>query len=128
MVLLYNILVDGGDSMNKTKMFAVLMIVALASGIALAVASITLTSNPVTTNPTTVTLALTQDNSTPRVNVDTVHYTAACSDTSFTGLVTFKDANNNVLGSANAVAGIATIGYMPTSANQIVVTATAPYP
>ena len=108
----------------KKTLVAVCVFVFLCS-LALAAASYLMTSNTVNTTPTAkATLVLTQDNANPIVGVDTVHYTATCSDTSFNGVVTFKDGTTT-LGTATATGGVAVLSYTPTSTTPLAVTATA---
>jgi hypothetical protein len=114
--------------MKKNILILLCAVLILATVAGVAVASYIMTSNTVITNPTAqATLILTQDNSTPIVLVDTVLYTATCSDLTFSGQVTFKDGSTT-LDTITAVNGIATLAYIPTSTTQLSVIATAEYP
>ena len=82
-----------------------------------------MTSNSVTINPTAqFTLTLSPDTSTPVVG-DTVTLTATCNDNTFNGDVTFSS-----LGTRTAVAGVATITFVPTSTTPVTITASATHP
>jgi len=109
------------------KTIVVILAVAAVSCIGLAVAY-TMISNPVTgTVVPEATLSLTingLDEATITVG-ETFTLVATCSDTSYTGSVTFTADGSTVLGTQTAAAGVATLSWTPTTTGTYSIVATA---
>jgi hypothetical protein len=129
MGVLYNIRFTGGDNeMNKKIVFASLMIITILAGIGIAYAtSYLMASNSIAETPQPkYTLTLATNSTSPVIGVDTVKLTATCTDTAFTGTVTFTSGSTS-LGTADAVAGVAILNWTPVAGTfSVVATATHP--
>lgn len=95
-----------------------------------AAANYVMTSNNVSvtvTNSATLTLAVSSSSYILGVGQVPLLLTATCSDSSFTGSVSFVETSpgSMTLGSAFAIAGVATFTWIPTTAGTYVIDATA---
>jgi hypothetical protein len=102
--------------MNSKIKYVAIALIALLSTVTVAVSAQYVMNSNILNHPVSAqaTLVLAQ-NSTSSVVGDGVRLTATCSDTTFTGTVTFLDGVTTI-GTANAVAGVATLDYTTATA------------